>query len=87
MLTPLKPPNSGYLLVQAGPLQVKGEQILQYLFDRDIRRPPVGGEYRLIQPFVRILLATWDGVVQVSQRALLQLRLAGPLWVQPALRF
>jgi hypothetical protein len=38
-----------------GALQVKGEQVLQYLLIGYVFRPPVGREDCLIQPFVCVL--------------------------------
>jgi hypothetical protein len=41
-------------LMSLGSFQVEGEQILEYLFVREIERPAVGGEDRLIEPLVGV---------------------------------
>src|SRR5215210_4100677 len=66
-----------------GPLQVQREQVLQDLLVCEIRGPTVGSVDRRVEPGVRVREPRRTGVVQVRERALLQLRLARPLGVQP----
>src|SRR5215210_6297470 len=66
-----------------GPLQVQREQVLQDLLIREIRWPTVGGVDRRVEPGVGVRKPRRTGVIQVSERTLLQFRLARPLGVQP----
>jgi hypothetical protein len=43
---------------------------LEYLFVREIVRPPVGCEDRSIEPFVNILKPGVTSVIEVGERAL-----------------
>jgi hypothetical protein len=42
-------------VLPSGSHKIQREQVLEYLFVREIRRPSVGREVRLIQPGVRVL--------------------------------
>ncbi len=65
-------------------LQVQRKQVLENLLVRYVRRPPIGGIDRRIEPGVGVRKPRRTSVVQVRERPLLQLRLARPLGVQPA---
>src|SRR5215207_6178463 len=65
------------------PLQVERQKVLQDVFVVDLLRPAVGGEHGPVQGGVGILKPRGALVVQVRQRPLLQLRLVGPLGVEP----
>ena len=65
------------------PLQIQRQQPLQDLLVRQIMRPPVDIQHRLIQPLVGQVQPRGPLVVQVGQRPLLELLLAGALGVEP----
>ena len=67
-----------------GPLQVQRQQPLQDLLVGQVVRPAVGVEHGAVELLVGQIEPGWALVVQVGERALLQLGLGRVLRVEPA---
>jgi hypothetical protein len=70
-------------LLNGGSLQVECEQVLKYLFVREMGRPSVGREDRLIEPGVRALEPRRALLVEVRERSLLEFGFGSSLRIEP----